>query len=82
MQPLPMLHLHPCCTSSHIGGTAKTLRIHRRHSKGVNMMVRICTIHIAGQRVWAVARNIFTIKRQLIMYLQTADFFFLHKYVN
>lgn len=40
------------------------------------MMVRICTIHIAGQRVWAVAHNILTIKRQLIMYLQTADFFF------
>lgn len=82
MESLPILHMHPCCTSSHIAGTAKSLRIYRSHYTRAHMMEKICTIHIAGQHVWAVAQNVFTIKRQLIVYLQTTDYFFLHKYVN
>lgn len=38
------------------------------------MMVKTRTIHIAGQRVCAVAHKVFTDKRQLIVYLQTTEF--------
>lgn len=76
MQPLPVLSLHLCCTNSHTVGTAKSVRIPGSHCNRVNMVVKICTIHVTGQCVWAVAHNIFTNKRQLIVYLQTTDFFF------
>lgn len=72
MKPLPIWHVHPCCASGYIAGTAESLRIHRNHCNRAHMMVQICTVHIAGQRV---AHNVFTIKRQLIVYLQTTGVF-------
>lgn len=75
IEPLPILHVHPCCASGHIAEIAKILRIHRSHCNRAHMKVQICTVHTAGQCVWAVAQNVFTIKRQLIVYLQTTGFF-------
>lgn len=68
LQPLSVLHLHPCCTNNYTAGTSESLRILGSHCNKVNMMVKICTIPIAGQPVWAAVHNIFTNinKRQLI----------------